>query len=269
MVELITCTPRSLPAEKRLAAAERAIGVNALNRPPPEAAAALGAKATDRAFLAIMTAKRWCRHGVQLTVAFPTHTPADLAARILQHMNAWSRTANVRFVQTGDWNDAYVRVTFGDGGYWSYVGTDILEVGAGDPTMNLQGFSMATPDSEFRRVVRHEAGHTLGFPHEHMRRELVDLIDPDKAIRYYAATQGWTAGEVRRQVLTPIDQASIMGTPRPDTNSIMCYQIPGRLTKTGQPIPGGSDIDAVDYGFAGECYPKPRAASPPAAPAVS
>ena len=52
-------------------------------------------------------------------------------------------------------------------GYWSYLGTDILSIDASQQTMNLDSFSMNTPDSEFYRVVRHETGHTLGFPHEH------------------------------------------------------------------------------------------------------
>jgi hypothetical protein len=47
--------------------------------------------------------------------------------------------------------------------------------------MNLEGFTMKTPDSEFHRVVRHETGHTLGFPHEHMRAELVKRIDSCRA----------------------------------------------------------------------------------------
>lgn len=38
--------------------------------------------------------------------------------------------------------------------------------------LRLQGFTMNTPESENKRVIRHEAGHTLGFPHEHMRKAL-------------------------------------------------------------------------------------------------
>src|SRR5205085_11982755 len=99
--------------------------------------------------------------------------------RILSHMIAGARTAKVKFVLSQ--TDPQVRIARVEGGpqggYWSYVGTDILEVAASQPTMNLEGFTMSTPDSEFHRVVRHETGHTLGFPHEHMRRELVKLID--------------------------------------------------------------------------------------------
>jgi hypothetical protein len=111
--------------------------------------------------------------------------------------------------------------------------------------------------SEFHRVVRHETGHTLGFPHEHMRKALVDKIDPDKAIEYFMRTQGWTEDEVRAQVLTPIEESSLMGT-RVDARSIMCYQIPGEVTKNGKPILGGLDIDKTDYRFAGDIYPKSK-----------
>ena len=98
-------------------------------------------------------------------------------------MNAWSKTGNVRFRVTN--GAGQVRIARGggaDGGYWSYLGTDILSIPLNEPTMNLEAFSMDTSESEFHRVVRHETGHTLGFPHEHMRRALVQLIDAKKAI---------------------------------------------------------------------------------------
>jgi len=116
---------------------------------------------------------------------------------------------------------------------------------------------MDTPDSEFHRVVRHETGHSLGCPHEHMRRELVDRIDPQKAIDYFASTQGWSEQETRQQVLTPLEESSLWGTPRADANSIMCYQIPGTITKDGQPILGGTDIDPTDFSFMAKVYPRP------------
>lgn len=116
---------------------------------------------------------------------------------------------------------------------------------------------MTTADSEFHRVVRHETGHTMGFPHEHMRRELVNRIDPQKAIKYFGQTQGWSEQMVRQQVLTPLDEGSLIGTAHADPKSIMCYQIPGILTKDGQPIVGGTDIDPSDYAFAAKIYPKP------------
>lgn len=80
--------------------------------------------------------------------------------------------------------------------------------------MNLEGFTVTTADSEFRRVVRHEAGHSLGFPHQHMRQELIRRLDRDKVIAGYTAAQGlgWTKQEVINQVLTPLEESSVSGT---------------------------------------------------------
>jgi hypothetical protein len=119
---------------------------------------------------------------------------------------------------------------------------------------------MGTPDSEWTRVVRHEFGHTMGFPHEHMRRELIARIDPQKAYRWFASTQNWGKQVVDEQVLTAIEDTELIATP-PDQTSIMCYQLPGSITKDGRPILGGSDINQIDYAFASRVYPRGSTAS--------
>ena len=35
----------------------------------------------------------------------------------------------------------------------------------------------------------------------------------------------------------------------------MCYQLPGQITFNGQPIRGGTDINATDAAFAKSIYP--------------
>lgn len=260
MKQLIVCTPKQLPRTLWVDAAKTAVRINPVNHPRLEqlSAIASGFRPTREA-IAVVTTKYW--HGsVRLTVGFLDSPPSALRSRILSHMNAWSRTANVRFVQST--TDPQVRIARRDNdGYWSYLGTDILHIPANEPTMNLEAFTMTTPDAEFHRVVRHETGHTLGCPHEHMRRALVAKIDPAKAIAYFGETQGWDESMVRQQVLTPIEESSLLGTAAPDPKSIMCYQIPGIITKNGQPIPGGRDIDAFDYAFMGAIYKKPKATS--------
>jgi hypothetical protein len=252
----LTCTPKSLPSNLQIPAAAKAIGINPQNSPSSVLMLASIQKPTA-AELAVVTSKYWHTGGVNLRVGFLDNPPSDLRAKILSHMNAWGKTAFVVFTETSDITQAHVRISRGSGGFWSYIGTDILLISdSSQPTMNLEGFTMATAESEFYRVVRHETGHTIGCPHEHMRAELVNLIDPDKAIEFYGATQGWTPEQVRNQVLTPYDPSQLIGTTRSDENSIMCYQIPGTITKNGQPILGGSDIDASDYSFIASIYPR-------------
>jgi hypothetical protein len=258
--ELIVCTPRSLPAHKRVEAAAIAVHVNPANHPPGHVIArALGGAPPTPMRIAVLIANRWPATGVQLTVGFLDNPESALRKRILLHMNAWAKTANVKFTETK--TDPQVRIARLDSppemsGYWSYVGTEILTIEKDQPTLNLEAFTMNTPESEFHRVVRHETGHTLGFPHEHMRRELVNLIDRKKAIALFESTQGWSEEEVIQQVLTPIEESSLLGTPHADPKSIMCYQIPGSITKNGKPIAGGLDIDKSDFAFAGSIYPK-------------
>ncbi|TAL04100.1 MAG: peptidase M12 [Rhodospirillaceae bacterium] len=256
--ECLTCIPKRLPTEAANAAAETAIRINPLNRAPVERLSrVIPGLSNSKAYIAILTTKYWHTNGVKLTVGFLDNPQQDLRDRIILHMNAWSKTAKVQFTESNV--DPQVRIARAggqEGGYWSYLGTDVLSIDKNSPTMNLEGFTMNTPDSEFYRVVRHETGHTLGCPHEHMRAQLVAKIDPAKAIKYFEATQGWSEEEIRQQVLTPIEESSLRGTAYADQSSIMCYQIPGTITKDGKPIPGGMDIDKSDYDFIGLIYPK-------------
>lgn len=256
MRDPIVCQPRLLPREKWISAADNAVKVNPMNHAPVERLALImpGFRPT-REHLAVVTTKWWHTDGVKLTVGFLDTTPIALRKRILLHMNAWGKTAKVSFALTN--HDPQVRILrTADDGYWSYVGTDILSIPPNEPTMNLDSFTMDTPESEFHRVVRHETGHTMGFPHEHMRSELVAKIDLDKAIEFFGRTQGWTPEMVEAQVLTPIENGSLIGTAHADPKSIMCYQIPGVITKDGKPIIGGLDIDTLDFQFAASIYPK-------------
>jgi Astacin (Peptidase family M12A) len=256
MANIITCSPRYLPLEQWPAAAERAMSINPANRPQAEQLTrVLPSFVPTKEYIAALTTKYWQSGKVALTVSFlDTDNPA-LHTKILQHMNAWSASGNVAFSEVANGGQVRIATVAGDG-YWSYIGTDIYSIAANQPTMNLDSFSLDVPDSEYRRVVRHETGHTMGFIHEHMRQALVDLIDPAKAYDYFLQTQGWNKAVVDQQVLTPIEESSLTGTAPPDPDSIMCYQLPGSITKSGEPIVGGLDIDPTDYAFAAKLYPK-------------
>jgi hypothetical protein len=249
------CVLKSLPKRLLVTAAETATKINPVNAPAfgPMATVADDFQVTEPLHIAVITSKYWGPTPRQLTVSFMESTPADLKARIIAHMNAWTQTGCISFVGTNGTGN--VRISRGPGGYYSYLGTDILHIPANRQTMNLEGFSMNTPESEYHRVVRHETGHTLGFPHEHMRKALVARIDPQKAYRWFLQTYGWDKATVDAQVLTPLDEASLFGTPV-DQDSIMCYQLPGQITTDGQPIRGGTDIDETDYAFCGKIYPR-------------
>lgn len=245
----VDCFIPMLPDRLQDTAAELASRINPANAVFTQAA--MGHGAPEIALLAVLSSKYWGRQRRTLTVSFTEATPNDLKQRILSHMNAWN--IGVRFALTA--GTGHVRISLRGQGYWSYLGTDVLLIPRNQPTMNLQGFTMNSPEAEYRRVVRHETGHTLGMPHEHLRRQLVSRLDPQKTIAYFRDRYGWSEQQTRSNVLTPLDERSIMGTPNADQDSIMCYQLPGSITRDGQPIRGGLDINALDRRFARQIYP--------------
>lgn len=258
MGSIIVCKTRLLTPDQADSALRRSIDVNPANAIEQPTIAASGRRGGQRR-LALVIKRRWPLTGAELTVQFLDNPSIALRKRLLLHMNAWGMHAKVRFLETRE--VGMVRVARldhpeADAGFWSYVGTEILGIEPELPTMNLEGFTMRTAESEFLRVVRHEAGHTLGFEHEHMRTELVERIDRKKAVAYFRRTDGWTRSETEEQVLTPLKARSLMATAESDPLSIMCYQIPGDITKDGKPIPGGVDINPKDHAFAAKVYPK-------------
>lgn len=255
--DFIACSgPRPLPAHQLLAAADLAWEHNPANYPMVGHIALIAPGVDMPQAIAVLTTKYWGSAQRTLKVSFLEKTTADLSDKILAHMNAWAeKGCGIAFDRAAAGKRGDVRISRDTDGYWSYLGTDLRMIPSGEPTMSLQGFSLDTPTSEYKRVVRHEVGHSLGFPHEHMRKSLVDRLDPAKTVAAFARDYGWTREMVVQQVLTPLDERSLLGTPA-DKTSIMSYQFAADLTRDGKGIPGGLDINKADAAFAKRIYPK-------------
>lgn len=95
------CTPKFLPKTLLVKAAKTAAQINPVNQP---ALRQLGMVAPDLKLtplaIAVLTTKYWGPSARQLTVSFLDNPAADLRRRILSHLNAWSQTASITFVET-------------------------------------------------------------------------------------------------------------------------------------------------------------------------
>ncbi len=274
MEPYIGCTIKELRPDQIVEAAKNAIEHNPANDPQPMLRGVLSSLmfglseaahvvAELPLHMAVVTGKRWA-NGTTITVAFMEQTPSDLANRILSHMSAWSEFCNIKFALST--TDPMCRISRQPGGYYSYLGTDNLSIPRNQQTMNLEAFTMQTPESEFHRVVRHETGHLLSAPHSHSRKEIVDLLDPEKTVAYFQATQGWSRQEIIAQILQPLNEATLTATLHENLDGIMVYGFPGSITRNGKPIPGGTDITKQDADFMASIYPK--AIVPPSPPVV-
>lgn len=261
--QFIPCTEKHIAPELRLAAAANAIDENPVNRPRIERLALLMDVELTPGHMALATSKFW-RAGTKLGVWFMDSAPLDLQKKILSYANLWNKTADIEFYLTT--TDPMIRVMRDRMEFWSFLGSDLKLIARNQPTMMLGGFTMQTRESEFERVVTHEFGHSIGAVHEHMRPEIVARINPEKAIRYFAETQGWSAAQTMQQVLKPLSESSLTGTARASQTSIMCYSLPGEITYDGQPIIGGTKITDEDYEFMGKALPKSKPPTPPSPP---
>lgn len=264
----IPCVLRALPEEQQTVLAERAILENPANAPLTFVSLMASDRPLDRQALAVLTSRYFGPSGVDLDVYFMDTRDSGLKARILEHMNAWQLggRANIRFRESAS-SRARVRIARKRGdGYWSYLGTDVLSIPTNQPTMNLDSFTLSTPESEYRRVVRHETGHTLGYPHEHLRSALIARLDRAKTIAFFRRNYGWDERTTVSNVLTPLSEQSLIGTTEADPDSVMCYQLSGECTKDGQPIPGGDDINELDASHCARLYPGVAPPPPPPPP---
>lgn len=187
-------------------------------------------------------------NGSTLRVKFLEGSQAQ-RAKALADGNAWKNHANLLFVESGD-ADSEIRITFDPTlGAWSYIGTDALGIGRGEPTMNL-GFADGG-------TYGHEFGHAIGLGHEHQNPAGGIEWNEAEVIRDLSGPpNNWDEATIRHNVLNKYNLDHLRGTGF-DSASIMLYPFPGRWTRN---LPNGTPfneaLSATDGQFAGQLYPR-------------
>lgn len=260
---ILICTPRLLPDDQHEEAADFAGRVNPQNRVHP-LAHARGRLSRPR--LAAMAGKFWTA-GQTLTWCFVDGADPGTRQLMSQMYDWWAQYVNLTFRETADPSQAIFRWTRQPGGgYWSNIGTDCGMVPVGQPTGNLDSFTAVTPIAEWKRVAPHEIGHGLGFGHTQLLPEIVQRIDPAKALAFFGAPpNSWPPQVTRANVLTPYRPGEVT-LANVQLTSVMMYGLPGSIMRDGVPIPGGSGITPEDGAVAAKIYPGKVPTAPPPKP---
>lgn len=199
--------------------------------------------------------------GRTLRVFFVGTWPQWAEDRVMYYLNLWEDAANIQWVKTRDRAASHVRIEKDPGqGGWSYVGTDVLTIPIGEPTMNL-GWILDTENDrdEARRLVLHEGGHTLNFTHEQFHPEGTIDWDREAVYRSYGgAPNFWTRSEVDSQVFRKYAGAPVTQFSAYDKWSIMHYPIPRELVTDSADVVGwNTKRSPTDRRYAALWYPYP------------
>lgn len=206
------------------------------------------------------TARKWANGTVLHYYFFNTGAyggPASERDLVREGFAKWRDVGlGLRFEEVTNIGQAEIRIGFLPGdGYWSYVGTDVLNIGQQERTMNF-GQDLAS-DSRGSDVAVHEIGHTLGFPHEH-QNPLAGIVWNEDAVkqRFSGPPNFWDEAKIQHNILRKIPQGEIDGSAW-DPDSIMHYGFPKGLIEAPsryqhqplEPAPGLSSKDEVQARF--------------------
>lgn len=241
---LQTCIDRVVPPELEAIARAKQAEEHQLAKPSPFE-------------LALVSQKMW-KPGRTLRIRFLDGDP-KVHQRIESHARGWLAFANLQF-DFGNHPDAEVRISFTRPGYWSALGTDALVeqfFPKSEPTMNFGGFTMATPEAEYSRVVLHEFGHAIGCIHEHSSP--AGGIKWNKPVVYRdlgGPPNNWPKETVDHNVFAVYGKTVTQFTEF-DPKSIMLYSFPKEWTLDGMTFTTNRELSATDKAFIASRYPKP------------
>ncbi|MFD1470448.1 M12 family metallopeptidase [Hymenobacter caeli] len=182
---------------------------------------------TESVPLTIDALHRWPTGKV--TVYFMDIYDYELITKALNTANEWSAYGNIKFILTTNKATSDIRVAFRAGnGYLSAVGTHATEAAyVNHTTMWLQNLDKQ-PKDEFKRVVLHEFGHSIGLLHEIQSPAAASIKWKVPEVNaHFKKLYGWEPDKVYTNVLQIVPTNAYT---KFDPLSIMVYAIPKELT---------------------------------------
>lgn len=207
----------------------------------------------DSQRLGVITRKVW-KPGRVLRVRFMDGDPI-VQGKVIDAASEWMDYANLTFEVSTD-PDAEIRITFDIEGYSSLIGIDSKGVSTDRKTMTLGGLTAKTDPDEYRRVVLHEFGHSIGCIHEHSSPAAGIPWDRPAVYALYAGEPNyWTPEQVDLNIFMKYDSEQTQFSAF-DRDSIMLYPIDANMTNGQYQVGFNDELSDRDKQFIARIYPK-------------
>lgn len=173
--------------------------------------------------------------------------------QVMEYARQWTQHTNIAFdvVRT---EGAEIRVTFNQGGNFSYVGTASLKVPKDESTINLV-LSEDSPEEKFARAALHAFGLAIGLKHVHLVTPADIPWDLGAFYAYYKRTQGWIREQADLNVLNLL-LSDTRPSLRSDRDSIMLFLIPADLTNNQLSVQSRGILSERDISLVSGLYPR-------------
>jgi hypothetical protein len=258
--QLYLCIDRIIPEHLKHVALGHSIAVRADNRPKltKSLVAKLNLSPNPALQMSMERGKYW-QVGQDVKCRFLDGSKTQ-RTKVEAIAHEWEQytTVKLKFVATGA---AEVRISFqADPGSWSAVGTDALVeqyFAKSAPTMNYGWLRDDTDQAEYRRVVLHEFGHSLGAIHEH-QSPTATALQWDAAAVYKAfggPPNNWSKKAIDHNILERYSKTQT-NSSKFDPKSIMLYHFPPELFTDHQGTGNNGELSKTDKTFMKSQYHK-------------
>lgn len=215
-------------------------------------------KAVDRVRAAFQKGKIWQKNSLEIAFLNGTERQKEWVEKIV--MEKLQPVVGIKLRFNSPVYSSDIRISFSQGGAWSYIGTDCAQIPTSAPTMNLGWLDDETETKSYftgqGTVILHEFGHALGMIHEHQNPEGNTLKWNEEYIyrTFSGPPNNWNKQTIYHNILKKYNSQEL-NSSQYDIHSIMHYFFPKEYFLSPVSIPLNANLSATDKLWLNKHYP--------------